>query len=201
MAEKKKKKGKELEGVALPEGYRSRLEQDYKDRILPELMKQFSYKNVMQAPRLSKIVLNMGVGEASRDPKILDSLLDNLSVISGQKPVVTKARKSISNFKLREGMNVGCSVTLRRTRMLDFIDRFINICIPRIRDFRGLSPRSFDGRGNYSMGIQEQLIFPEIHYDQIPRVQGMDIVMVTTARTDEEGLALLKLMGMPFRTN
>ncbi|MGC9329352.1 MAG: 50S ribosomal protein L5 [Candidatus Hinthialibacter sp.] len=180
-------------------GYRSRLEIDYKERIAPELIKQFSYKNVMQAPRLRKIVLNMGIGEGSRDAKMLDALRDNLAAIAGQQPVVTKAKKSIANFKIREGMPVGCMVTLRRTRMYDFLDRFINICVPRIRDFRGLPPRSFDGRGNYALGVQEQLIFPEINYDSVPAVQGLDIIFVTSAPTDEEAMALLKLFGMPFR--
>ncbi len=204
MNEKKKKSKKEDKQeqpneMTLIKGYRSRLESDYRDRIIPELIKQFSYQNVMQVPKLQKIVLNMGIGEGSRDQKLVDSLKENLAEIAGQKPIITKAKKSISNFKLREGMSVGCSVTLRRTRMFDFLDRFMNICIPRIRDFRGLSPRSFDGRGNYSMGIQEQLIFPEIHYDRIARVQGMDIVIVTTANTDEEAITLLRLFGMPFR--
>ncbi|MEW6237387.1 MAG: 50S ribosomal protein L5 [Candidatus Omnitrophota bacterium] len=185
--------------MTVVKGYRSRLEIDYKERIVPEMIKAFGYKNVMEVPRLTKVVLNMGIGEGSRDAKILDGLKENLATIAGQQPVVTKAKKSISNFKLREGMSVGCSVTLRKTRMYDFLDRFLNISIPRIRDFRGLSPKSLDGRGNYAMGIQEQLIFPEIHYDAIPKVQGMDIVIVTTAKTDEEALTLLKLFGMPFR--
>lgn len=202
MADKKKKKDKaEDHGQPLPENYRSRLVADYRDRILPELMKEFGYKNVMQAPRLQKIVVNMGLGEGARDAKLLEGLRENLSLIAGQTPVVTKAKKSISNFKLREGMNVGLSVTLRRERMLDFFDRLIAAAIPRIRDFRGLSAKSFDGRGNYSMGVQEQLIFPEIHYDEIPRVQGMNICIVTSAKTDDEAKALLKLYGMPFRTN
>ncbi len=197
MADKKKKK--DAEEVQIVKGYHSRLETDYKERIIPEIMKQFGYKNVMEVPKVQKIVLNMGIGEGSRDQKLLDALRENLTIIAGQHPIVTKAKQSISNFKIREGMPVGCMVTLRRTRMYDFFDRFVNVCIPRIRDFRGLSPRSFDGRGNYAMGIQEQLIFPEIHYDSIPRVQGMDIIFVTTAKTDEEALALLKLFGMPFR--
>jgi len=196
---KKKTKSEEKNALTVVKGYRSRLEIDYKERIVPEMIKAFGYKNVMQVPRLTKVVLNMGIGEGSRDAKILEGLKENLATIAGQQPVVTKAKKSISNFKLREGMSVGCSVTLRRTRMYDFLDRFLNISIPRIRDFRGLSPKSLDGRGNYAMGIQEQLIFPEIHYDSIPKVQGMDIVIVTTAKTDEEALTLLKLFGMPFR--
>lgn len=200
MADKKKKE-KQVEGAPIPQGYRPRLETDYRERVLPEMMKQFGYKNVMQVPRLDKIIVNMGIGEGARDANILEGLRDNLRLIAGQEPVITKAKKSISNFKLREGMNVGARVTLRRSRMFDFYDRLVNVCVPRIRDFRGVSSKSFDGRGNYSMGVKEQLIFPEIDYDSIPRVQGMDIVIVTTAKTDEEALALLKLMGMPFRTN
>ncbi|MDX9752792.1 MAG: 50S ribosomal protein L5 [bacterium] len=199
MAEKGKKKVKETTGTLLPTGYRSRIEKDYKERILPEMMKNFGYKNIMQVPKLEKIVINMGVGEGSRDKNIIESLRDNLQEIAGQHPVITLAKKSIANFKLRDGMPVGIKVTLRQGRMFDFIDRLINICIPRIRDFRGLSQKSFDGRGNYAMGVQEQLIFPEIQYDSIPAVHGMDIVIVTTAKTDEEALTLLKLFGMPFR--
>lgn len=200
MADKKEKKDKKKdEGYEVVAGYRSRIEADYRERIVPEMMKQFGYKNIMQVPRLTKIVLNMGFGEGSRDVKMLEALRDNLTVIAGQQPVITKAKKSIANFKIRDGMPVGCMVTLRKTRMYDFLDRFINICVPRIRDFRGLPPRSFDGRGNYALGIQEQLIFPEINYDKAPRVQGMDIVFVTSSPTDEEALALLKLFGMPFR--
>lgn len=200
MADKKKKKEAD-HGTPLPENYSSRLVQDYKERILPAMMKDFGYKNVMQAPRLQKIVINMGLGEGARDAKMLDGLRENLALIAGQQPVITKAKKSISNFKLREGMNLGLCVTLRRHRMLDFLDRFVSVSIPRIRDFRGLSAKSFDGRGNYSMGVQEQLIFPEIHYDAIPRVQGLDICIVTSAKTDDEALALLKQYGMPFRSN
>ncbi len=200
MADKKEKKEKKKdEGIAIDSGYHSRVEADYKERIVKELMKQFEYKNVMQVPRLEKIVLNMGIGEASRDAKVLEALHENLARIAGQHPVITKARKSIANFKIREGMPVGCMVTLRHTRMYDFLDRFINICVPRIRDFRGLPPKSFDGRGNYALGIQEQLIFPEISFDDAPSVQGLDIVFVTSAPTDEEAFALLKLFGMPFR--
>lgn len=200
MADKKEKKEKKQdEGFELVAGYRSRMETDYRERIVPEMMKQFGYKNIMQVPRLKKIVLNMGFGEGSRDVKMLEALRDNLAVIAGQQPVITKAKKSIANFKIREGMPVGCMVTLRRTRMFDFLDRFINISVPRIRDFRGLPPKSFDGRGNYALGIQEQLIFPEIKFDSAPSVQGMDIVFVTSAPTDEEAFALLKLFGLPFR--
>ncbi len=206
MADKKdvkkdKEKAKKTEQTLLAEvpGYKPRLAADYRDRIVPEMMKQFGYKNVMQVPRLVKIVLNMGIGEASRDAKLLEALKVNLATIAGQQPVITKAKKSVANFKIREGMPVGCMVSLRHARMYDFLDRFVNISIPRIRDFRGLSPRSFDGRGNYALGVDEQAIFPEIHYDDIPKVQGMDIVFVTTAKTDEEALSLLKLFGMPFR--
>jgi large subunit ribosomal protein L5 len=180
-------------------GYRSRVEVLYRERVVPELMKEFGYKNRMQVPRLEKVVVNMGVGEASRDQKLLDALRENLARIAGQRPIITKARKSIANFKLREGMSVGCKVTLRRTRMYDFLDRLMTVAIPRIRDFRGLSPRSFDGHGNFAMGLQEQLVFPEVSYDSVPQVQGMDIVIVTTARTDEEAAALLRRLGMPFR--
>lgn len=197
--DKKQDQDKSQVTAMVVKGYRSRIEKDYKERILPEMMKNYGYKNVMQVPKLVKIVLNMGIGEASRDAKLFEALRENLTLIAGQHPVVTRAKKSISNFKLREGMMVGCSVTLRRTRMYDFLDRLINVSIPRIRDFRGLSQKSFDGRGNYAMGVQEQLIFPEIHYDSVPRVQGMNIVIVTTAETDEEALTLLKLFGMPFR--
>ncbi|RJP24523.1 MAG: 50S ribosomal protein L5 [Candidatus Omnitrophota bacterium] len=199
QTEKKSKKKQESAAARIVKGYHSRLETDYKERILPEMMKTYNYKNVMQVPKVTKIVINMGIGEGSRDTKMLDALRDNLKTIAGQHPVITKAKKSISNFKLREGMSVGCKVTLRRTRMYDFLDRLMNVCIPRIRDFRGLSPRAFDGRGNYAMGVQEQLIFPEIKYDSIQKVQGMDIIFVTTAKTDEEALSLLKLFGMPFR--
>ncbi len=175
-----------------------RLETKYNEQCIPELKKRFSYKNIMQVPRLKKIVINIGCGEISRDAKIADSLMDNLTKIAGQKPVVTRARKSISNFKLREGMIVGMKVTLRRQRMYEFMDRLVNLAIPRIRDFRGMSSKSFDGRGNYSMSLTEQLIFPEIKYDEAPKVYGMDIAFVTSAGTDEEARELLRLMGMPF---
>ena len=158
-----------------------------------------NYKNVMEIPKLEKVVINMGIGESSRDIKLLEALAEGLSIISGQKTVITKAKKSIANFKLREGMPVGCKVTLRGKRMYDFLDRLISIVIPRIRDFRGLNPKSFDGRGNYAMGLSEQLVFPEIDYDSIPKVQGMDIIICTSAKSDEEGRTLLSLMGMPFK--
>lgn len=181
-------------------GQLPRILKDYRERIGAELQKEFGYKNVMQIPKLEKIVLNMGVGEGSRDSKLVDSLRENLRDISGQRPVITHSRKSIANFKLREGMPVGLSVTLRGQRMYEFLDRLISVVIPRIRDFRGLSPKSFDGHGNFSMGLTEQLVFPEIDYDAIPAVQGMDICMVTNSKTDEEGRRLLHLIGMPFRT-
>ena len=177
----------------------ARLESVYKETILPELVKQFSYKSVMQAPRITKITLNMGVGEAVADKKILQSAVTDMEKISGQKPIVTLARKSIAGFKIRDDMPIGCKVTLRSKRMYEFLDRLINISIPRIRDFRGLSPKSFDGRGNYSMGVKEQIIFPEIDYDKIDTLRGMDITITTTAKTNEEGLALLKLFNFPFK--
>jgi len=177
----------------------ARLETVYKETILPELVKQFSYKSVMQAPRITKITLNMGVGEAVADKKTLQSAVSDMEKISGQKPVVTLARKSIAGFKIRDDMPIGCKVTLRSQRMYEFLDRLINISIPRIRDFRGLSPKSFDGRGNYSMGVKEQIIFPEIDYDKIDVLRGMDITITTTAKTNEEGLALLKLFNFPFK--
>jgi large subunit ribosomal protein L5 len=177
----------------------ARLETVYKETILPELVKQFSYKSVMQAPRITKITLNMGVGEAVADKKILQSAVTDMEKISGQKPVITLARKSIAGFKIRDDMPIGCKVTLRSQRMYEFLDRLINISIPRIRDFRGLSPKSFDGRGNYSMGVKEQIIFPEIDYDKIDALRGMDITITTTAKTNEEGLALLKHFNFPFK--
>ncbi len=177
----------------------ARLESVYKETILPELVKQFSYKSVMQVPRITKITLNMGVGEAVADKKILQSAVSDMEKISGQKPVITLARKSIAGFKIRDDMPIGCKVTLRSQRMYEFLDRLISISIPRIRDFRGLSPKSFDGYGNYSMGVKEQIIFPEIDYDKIDALRGMDITITTTARTNEEGLALLKLFNFPFK--
>jgi len=161
-------------------------------------MEKFSYKNVNQVPKLEKVIINMGMGDVKDNPKALDSALRDLSIIAGQKPVVTRAKRSVANFKLREGMNVGAKVTLRGTRMYEFTDKLINIAIPRVRDFRGVSPKSFDGRGNFALGVKEQLIFPEIDYDQVEKVRGMDIVFVTTAKTDEEAHELLTLMGMPF---
>jgi len=178
----------------------ARLETIYKEKILPALVEQFAYKSIMQAPRISKITLNMGVGGAVADKKVLQSALSDMEKISGQKPVVTLARKSIAGFKIRDDMPIGCKVTLRSDRMYEFLDRLISISIPRIRDFRGLSPKSFDGRGNYSMGVKEQIIFPEIDYDKIDTLRGMDITITTTAQTNEEGLALLKLFNFPFKS-
>jgi len=178
----------------------ARLETVYKEKILPALVEQFAYKSIMQAPRITKITLNMGVGGAVADKKVLQSALSDMEKISGQKPVVTLARKSIAGFKIRDDMPIGCKVTLRSDRMYEFLDRLISISIPRIRDFRGLSPKSFDGRGNYSMGVKEQIIFPEIDYDKIDTLRGMDITITTTAQTNDEGLALLKLFNFPFKS-
>jgi len=178
----------------------ARLETVYKEKILPALVEQFAYKSIMQAPRITKITLNMGVGGAVADKKVLQSALSDMEKISGQKPVITLARKSIAGFKIRDDMPIGCKVTLRSDRMYEFLDRLISISIPRIRDFRGLSPKSFDGRGNYSMGVKEQIIFPEIDYDKIDTLRGMDITITTTAETNEEGLALLKLFNFPFKS-
>ena len=177
----------------------ARLETVYKEKILPALVEQFGYNSVMQAPRITKITLNMGVGGAVADKKVLQSAVSDMEKISGQKPVVTLARKSIAGFKIRDDMPIGCKVTLRSDRMYEFLDRLISISIPRIRDFRGLSPKSFDGRGNYSMGVKEQIIFPEIDYDKIDTLRGMDITITTTAQSNEEGLALLKLFNFPFK--
>ncbi|MFW5444206.1 MAG: 50S ribosomal protein L5 [Methylococcaceae bacterium] len=177
----------------------TRLETEYKEKIIPALQKQFGYKSVMQVPKLSKITLNMGVGEAVADKKVLQAALSDMEKISGQKPVVTLARKSIAGFKIRDDMPIGCKVTLRSDKMYEFLDRLVSIAIPRIRDFRGMSPKSFDGRGNYSMGVTEQIIFPEIDYDKIDTLRGMDISITTTAGSNEEGLALLKLFNFPFK--
>ncbi|MHB1586743.1 MAG: 50S ribosomal protein L5 [Acidiferrobacteraceae bacterium] len=178
----------------------TRMQEFYRERVVPDLMKKFGYGNVMQIPRLEKITLNMGVGEALADKKIMDNAVGDLERISGQKPVVTRARKSIAAFKVREGWPVGCKVTLRRARMYEFFDRLVSIAIPRIRDFRGLSFRAFDGRGNYSMGVHEQIIFPEIDYDKIDAIRGLDITITTTAKTDEEARALLAAFGFPIRS-
>jgi len=182
------------EGIGVP-----RLKDKFRDEVVNAMMERFGYKNPMQVPRLEKVVINMGVGEAIQNSKAIDAAVNDLMIISGQRPVVTKAKKSIAAFKLRAGMNIGCKVTLRGDRMFEFVDRLFNIALPRVRDFRGISPKAFDGRGNYSMGVREQLIFPEIDYDKIDKVRGMDIIFVTTAQTDEEARELLRLLGMPFK--
>ena len=175
-----------------------RLEERYTKEIKDAMMKKYNYKSVMQIPKLDKVVINIGVGEAKENSKAIDSAINDLELITGQKAVVTKARKSVASFKLREGMSIGCKVTLRGSKMYEFVDRLFNAALPRVRDFRGINPNSFDGRGNYSMGIKEQLIFPEIDYDKIDKLRGMDIIFVTTAQTDEEARELLTLMGAPF---
>jgi large subunit ribosomal protein L5 len=177
----------------------AKLKEVYQEKAVPALMKRFNYKNRMEVPKLEKIVINMGLGEAIQNIKILDSAAQEISQITGQKPVITKAKKSIAQFKLRTGMPIGCMVTLRKERMYEFFNRLVNVALPRVSDFKGISGKSFDGRGNYALGIREQLIFPEIHYDKIDKVKGMNIVIVTTAKTDEEGKELLRLLGMPFR--
>jgi large subunit ribosomal protein L5 len=177
----------------------ARLKQFYQDQVVPKLREQFEYKNVMEVPRITKITLNMGVGEAIGDRKLIENAVADMEQISGQKPVVTRARKSVAGFKVREGWPIGCKVTLRNDQMWEFLDRFMNIALPRVRDFRGVNPKSFDGRGNYSMGIKEQIIFPEIDYDKIDRLRGMDITISTTANTNEEGKALLEAFNFPFR--
>ncbi len=176
----------------------SRMQEKYKTEVAPALMSKFGYKSTMQIPKLEKIVINIGMSDAKENPKVIDAAMNDLALITGQKPVVTKARKSVANFKLREGMNIGCKVTLRAEKMYEFLDRLFSIALPRVRDFKGINPNSFDGRGNYSLGIKEQLIFPEIDYDKIDKIRGMDIIMVTTAKTDEEARELLSLMGAPF---
>lgn len=177
----------------------SRLKEKYKSEVIKNMMEKFGYKNIMEVPKLEKVIINVGVGEAIQNSKALDAAVGDVTTITGQRPVVTKAKKSIAAFKLRQGMKIGCKVTLRGDRMYHFVDKLFSIALPRVRDFRGVSPKSFDGRGNYSMGVKEQLIFPEIEYDKIDKVRGMDIIFVTTARTDEEARELLRLMGMPFR--
>ncbi|MFV2032961.1 MAG: 50S ribosomal protein L5 [Gammaproteobacteria bacterium] len=179
----------------------TRLEQFFKDTVVKDLQKQFSYSSIMQVPRVSKITLNMGIGEASQDKKVIEHAVNDLTLISGQKPVVTVAKKAIAGFKIREGMPIGCKVTLRRERMYEFMDRLINFSIPRIRDFRGLSVKAFDGQGNYNMGVNEQIAFPEIDYDKIDKLRGLNICFTTTARTDEEGRALLSAFHFPFKQN
>ncbi|HEX6851974.1 MAG TPA: 50S ribosomal protein L5 [Candidatus Polarisedimenticolaceae bacterium] len=178
-----------------------RLSKIYKEEVVPGLVRQFQYSSPMAVPRVSKVVINMGLGDAIQDGKILDAAVDELGTIAGQKPVVRRARKSIANFKLREGMAIGCSVTLRGRRMYEFLDRLMNLAMPRVRDFRGVSPRGFDGRGNYTLGLKDQLIFPEINYAKVQKTKGMNVCIVTTAKTDEEARALLTALGMPFRKN
>jgi large subunit ribosomal protein L5 len=179
--------------------YEPRLRKKYKDEIVPQLMKDFSFKNVMQVPKLERIVINMGLGEAVQNAKLIESASEELKAITGRKPVITRAKKSIATFKLREGMPIGVMVTLRGEQMYDFLDRLVSIALPRTRDFKGISPKAFDGRGNYTLGIREQIVFPEINYDKIDRIKGMNVTLVTTAETDEQGRALLKSLGMPFR--
>jgi large subunit ribosomal protein L5 len=178
--------------------YTPRMQALYLERVRPAMVEKFGYKNVMQVPKIEKIVINMGVGEATQDKKKVDAAVAEMALIAGQKPVVCKAKKSVAQFKLREGMPIGCKVTLRRERMYEFLDRLVTIALPRVRDFRGLNPRSFDGRGNYAMGLKEQIIFPEINYDRIEKVRGMDVIVTTTANTDEEARELLRLFGFPF---
>ena len=177
----------------------SDIKKRYREEVVPAMMKTFNFSNVMQVPRLEKVVLNMGLGEALENARILDTSMEELSTITGQRPVLTRARKSIANFKLREGNPIGCCVTLRRVRMYDFIYRLLNIALPRVRDFKGVSPRGFDGRGNYTLGVREQLIFPEVDYDDVEKIKGMNITIVTSAKSDEEAKELLGLIGMPFR--
>jgi large subunit ribosomal protein L5 len=182
----------------MADNYTPRLKADYEARIVPAMTEKFGYKNRLEVPRLDKIVINMGVGEATQDKKKVEAAAAEMEKIAGQKPVIAKAKKSIAQFKLREGMPIGCKVTLRRDRMYEFMDRLVTIALPRVRDFRGLNPRSFDGRGNYAMGLKEQIVFPEIEYDQIEKVRGMDVIITTTARTDEEARELLRLFNLPF---
>ena len=176
----------------------ARLSEKYKKDVLPALKQKFNYKSAMEIPKLEKIVINMGVGEAKENPKAIDAALNDIGLITGQKAFVTKAKKSIATFKIREGMNIGVKVTLRGTRMYEFADKFLNVALPRVRDFRGVNPNSFDGRGNYALGVKEQLIFPEIEYDKVDKIRGMDVIFVTTANSDEEARELLRLLGMPF---
>ena len=180
--------------------YVSRIHQYYLDEVVPALQQRFGYGNIMEVPRLNKIVLNMGLGEAIQNAKLLDGGMEQLTIISGQKPVITKARKSIAAYKLREGMSIGVKVTLRRDRMYDFFDRLVNVALPRVRDFRGVTANAFDGRGNFTLGVEEQVIFPEIDYDKIEKIKGIAVTIVSSARTDAEGRELLRLLGMPFRT-
>ncbi len=179
--------------------YESRLKKKYRDEVIPQLMKDFDFKNVMQVPKLDRIVVNMGLGDAVQNAKLIESATEELTAITGRKPVVTRAKKSIANFKLREGMPIGAMVTLRGDQMYDFLDRLVTIALPRTRDFRGTSPKAFDGRGNYTLGIKEQIVFPEVSYDKIDRIKGMNVTFVTTAQNDDQGRALLRSLGMPFR--
>ncbi len=199
-ADKKKEGGAKAEQkVVVDKDYQARLFVDYKSRVAPALMKKFNYTSVMQIPRIEKVVVNMGVGAATQDPKLLDAAVSDLTTITGQKPSIRKSKKAISNFKLREGVAIACFVTLRRARMYEFLDRLLNVAIPRIRDFRGVPDRAFDGRGNYTLGVKEQIIFPEIDVDKMDRVRGMDVTIVTSAKTDEEAYELLKEMGLPLK--
>jgi large subunit ribosomal protein L5 len=179
--------------------YKPRLKKKYKEEVVPQLMKEFGLTNIMQVPKLDRIVINMGLGEAVQNAKLIESAAEELTAITGRKPVVTRAKKSIASFKLREGMPIGVMVTLRRDQMYDFLDRLLSLALPRTRDFKGVSPKAFDGRGNYTLGIREQIVFPEINYDKVERIKGMNVTFVTTAKTDEQGRALLKSLGMPFR--
>ena len=176
----------------------NRLQERYEKEVVPAMMEKFGYKNIMQVPKIEKVVINMGVGEAKDNPKVLESAVSDLQIIAGQKPVLTRAKKSVANFKIRENMALGCKVTLRKTNMYEFVDKLVSIALPRVRDFRGVSAKAFDGRGNYSLGIKEQLIFPEIEYDKVDKVRGMDIIFVTSANTDEEARELLRFLGLPF---
>mgnify|MGYP002779712507 CR=1 FL=1 len=199
MAKSKEAAKTQENGSASKEKVTPRLQRFYKDQVRSKLQQDFSYKSAMQVPALEKIVINVGIGEASKNAKLLESVVNEIGLITGQRPVVRKAKKAISNFALREGVPVGVSVTLRRDKMWEFLDRFINVSVPRIRDFRGMSTKSFDGRGNYTLGVKEQVIFPEIEYDKVLKVHGMDITFVTSAKRDDEGMALLRELGMPFR--
>ena len=195
----KKKKGEKIQEQNWDHDYVCRLRQRYRDSIVEQMQKQFNYANANQVPKLDRVVVNMGMGEAVANPKVLDSAAEEIATVTGQKPVITRARKSIANFKLREGMPIGAMVTLRQNRMYEFLDRLMNVALPRVRDFKGVSGKAFDGNGNYTLGIHEQIIFPEINYDKIDKIKGLNVTIVTTAKTDEEGKALLKAFGMPFR--
>jgi len=197
-----KKKTQESEKPAEPviENYVPRLKAIYESAVAPEMQKRFSYKSSMQVPRIVKVTLNIGLGEATQNPKLLDAAAEEIARMTGQRPIIQKAKKAIANFRLRENQKIGVTVTLRRARMWEFLDRLVNIALPRVRDFRGVSPRAFDGRGNYTLGLREQIIFPEVDYDKVEKIRGLNVTIVTTAATDEEGLALLTGLGMPFRT-